>query len=89
MKQKLLSKLLLPGFLLAAVAGPAWAAPRVKVLKLAVTNPTEQMRANENIVLSVAELKRIAPDFKPGAVIVTTSDATTPDEDARTLQATQ
>src|SRR5207302_4227750 len=62
------------------------AAPRVKVLKLSVTNPTDQLRLHENIVLSVAELKRIAPDFKAGDAIVTTSDASTMEEDARTLQ---
>src|SRR5207302_9008047 len=62
------------------------AAPRVKVLKLSVTNPTDQLRLHENIVLSVAELKRIAPDFKAGDVIVTTSDASTLEADARTLQ---
>src|SRR5216684_846113 len=64
----------------------AVATPRIKVVKLAVTNPTEQERAHENIVVSVADLKRIAPDFKAGDAIVTTSDASTLEEDARTLQ---
>ncbi|HKO96778.1 MAG TPA: DUF4861 family protein [Pyrinomonadaceae bacterium] len=67
--------------------GSAVAAPRIKVLKLAVTNPTDLARAHENIVISVADLKRIAPDFKAGDAIVTTSDAATIEEDARTLQA--
>lgn len=62
------------------------AAPRIKVVKLAVTNPTDQERAHENVVISVAELKRIAPDFKAGDCIVTTSDAATLEEDARTWQ---
>src|SRR2546426_4496280 len=62
------------------------AAPRVKVLKLSVTNPTDQPRLHENIVLSVAALKRIASDFKAGDAIVTTSDAATLEEDARILQ---
>jgi unsaturated chondroitin disaccharide hydrolase len=70
--------------LLLAAALPAWAAPRIKVLKLSVTNPTDELRQHENIVVSVAELKRIAPDFKAGDVIVTTSDAATLEEDART-----
>src|SRR5438128_5295265 len=60
--------------------------PRVKVLKLSVTNPTDEERLHENIVVSVAELKKIAPDFKAGDAIVTTSDAATLEEDARTLQ---
>ncbi len=67
-------------------AGPVWAAPRIKVLKLSITNPTDELRLHENIVLSVAELKRIAPDFKAGDAIVTTSEAATLEEDARTLQ---
>src|SRR5260370_41965633 len=64
----------------------AFAAPRVKVLKLSITNPTDEARLHENIVVAVAELKKIAPDFKAGDVIVTTSDASTLEEDARTLQ---
>jgi len=62
------------------------AAPRIKVIKLSVTNPTAETRAAENIVVSIAELKRIAPDFKPAAVIVTTSNASTIDEDTNTPQ---
>jgi unsaturated chondroitin disaccharide hydrolase len=64
----------------------AEAKPRIKVLKVSITNPTSEARPNEDIVLSVAELKRIAPDFKAGDVIVTTSDAATLEADARTLQ---
>jgi unsaturated chondroitin disaccharide hydrolase len=55
-------------------------------VKVSITNPTDQIRLHENIVLSVADLKRVAPDFKAGDVIVTTSDASTLEEDARTLQ---
>src|SRR5712692_2147730 len=65
---------------------PAFAAPRVKVLKLSITNPTDEARLHENIVVTVAQLKKIAPDFKAGDVIVTTSDAATLEEDARMLQ---
>src|SRR2546422_2369812 len=71
------------------LAGRVWAAPRIKVLKLSITNPTDQARLHENIVLSVADLKHIAPDFKAGDVIVTTSDAATLEDDARTLQTTE
>src|SRR3989475_11591739 len=62
------------------------ATPRIKVVKLAVTNPTDELRLHENIVVNIADLKRIAPDFKAGDAIVTTSDAATLEEDARTLQ---
>jgi unsaturated chondroitin disaccharide hydrolase len=85
MSKNILLGLLLSGLWLCG-AGPAVATPRIKVIKLAVTNPTDELRLHENIVLSVAELKRIAPDFKAGDVIVTTSEATTLAEDARTLQ---
>lgn len=69
-----------------AAAAPAAATPRIKVLKLSITNPSGETRAHENIVVRVADLKRIAPDFKAGDAIVTTSDAATLDEDANTLQ---
>jgi len=65
------------------------AASRIKVIKLAVTNPTSENRPAEDIVLSVAELKRIAEDFKAGDAIVTTSNAATLEEDARTLETTE
>jgi unsaturated chondroitin disaccharide hydrolase len=83
-----LSKLFLLAFLL-AVAITAQGASRIKVIKLAVTNLTERAREHENIVVSVAELKRIAPDFNASAVVLTVSDAANVDEDARTLQATE
>jgi unsaturated chondroitin disaccharide hydrolase len=59
------------------------------VVKLSVTNPTDDLRLHENVVVSVAELKRIAPDFKAGDIVVTTSDASTLAEDAQTLQTTE
>src|ERR1700722_18453182 len=73
-------------FLVAVLATLAVAEPRVKVIKVAITNPSDAPRNGEDIVLSVADLKRIAPDFKPASVIVTTSDASTLEEDARTLE---
>src|SRR2546427_9121666 len=85
MRKPVLASLLFLGFWLCGDA-PASATPRIKVIKLSITNPTDQARLHENIVLSVADLKHIAPDFKAGDVIVTTSDASTLEEDARTLQ---
>jgi unsaturated chondroitin disaccharide hydrolase len=73
--------------LFAAVS--AFGAPRIKVLKIAVTNTTDELRLAEDIVVSVAELKRVASDFRAGDAIVTTSDAATINEDARTLQTTE
>ena len=88
MSKNILPSLLLFGLLLFS-AGSSVATPRIKVLKLAVTNPTDELRLHENIVVSVAELKRVAPDFKASDVIVTTSDAATLEEDARTIQTTE
>ncbi|PYT03936.1 MAG: hypothetical protein DMF65_03145, partial [Acidobacteria bacterium] len=82
-------KLLSLSLLLASATHAAWAAPRVKVLKLAVSNPTDDARERENVVVSVAELKRVAPDFRAGDCVVTTSDAGVLEEDARTLQTTE
>jgi len=58
-------------------------------LKLAVTNPTDEERAHENVVVRIADLKRIAPDFRASDCIVTTSDAATLADDARTVQVTE
>src|SRR5437763_8186955 len=82
-------KLLSLSLLLASATHAAWAAPRLKVLKLAVSNPTDETRARENVVVSVAELKRVAPDFRAGDCVVTASDAGVLEEDARTLQTTE
>lgn len=69
---------------LALAAAFAVAAPRVKVLKIAVTNPGTTMRAAQNVTVPVAALKRIAPDFAAGTVIVTATDAATLEQDAAT-----
>jgi unsaturated chondroitin disaccharide hydrolase len=75
--------------ILVACASLAPAASRIKVIKLSVTNPTGNERSAENVVVNVADLRRIAPDFKPAAVIVTSTDAATIEEDARSLQTTE
>jgi unsaturated chondroitin disaccharide hydrolase len=86
---KSIERLLLVVTILAAGSLWASAASRIKVIKLSVTNPTSDNRPAENIVVNVGELRRIAPDFKPAAVIITTSDAATLEEDTRTLQTTE
>src|SRR5258708_2478519 len=87
---KLLTRhlLLLVGALSLALvsAAPSLAKPRIKVIKLSVTNPSDEPRLQQDIVVNIADLKKIAPDFTPSDDIVTTSDAATVDEDARTLQ---
>src|ERR1039458_4614000 len=60
-----------------------YAGPRIKVIKVAVSNPTATARPAENVVLRVLDLLKIAPDFKAGSAIVTATDASTLEEDAR------
>ena len=68
---------------------PAQAADKIKSIKIAVQNPSDAARPASDIVIPIAELKKIAPDFTPGAVIVTTSDAATLAEDAAVLATTE
>jgi unsaturated chondroitin disaccharide hydrolase len=70
-------------------AATAVAEPRIRTLKLRVTNPSSEARPAENIVVSVADLKRVAPDFKPFPIVVTHTKAATIEEDAAVLQATE
>src|ERR1700679_1594587 len=71
----------------AAFGAPAQAQSHIKVIKISITNPSELQRNAEDVVLSIAALKKIASDFAPAAVIVTTSNAATIVEDAATLEA--
>ncbi len=75
--------------IMAACSSWASGASPIKVIKLSVTNPTSNRRPAENVVVNVADLRRIAPDFKPAAVIITTSDAATLDDDAKKLPTTE
>jgi hypothetical protein len=86
---RLFKKLLWLCLFASATMPAASSAPHIKTLKLALTNPTGESRAHENVVVSVAELKRIAPDFRAVACVLTTSEASTLEEDARTLQTTE
>jgi len=76
------------GLLLFAAAFTLAGTPRVKVLKLAVTNATSQPRPAEDIVIRIADLATVAPDLR-GPVIVTTSDAATLAEDSGVLQTSE
>ncbi len=77
-------------FLLVAIScafsSPVWAHSSIKGIKVAVTNPSSDARLSSDVVMSVAEIRKIAPDFKPGAAIVTATEAATLEEDAATLQ---
>src|SRR5256885_2764125 len=69
------------------VACPIWAEPHLKSIKIAITNPTDQNRPAENIVLAVSDLRKVAPDIYIGSHIVTATDASTLAEDAAVLRA--
>src|SRR5437660_117368 len=73
-------------FTLSAIQS-SYAEPHLKSIKIAVTNPSDQNRPAENIVLSVAELRKIAPDIYIGSHIVTATDASPVAEDAAVLHA--
>jgi hypothetical protein len=68
------------------LAGPACGAQQIKNIKVVVSNPSSTARSAADIVIPIAEIRRGAPDFKPGALIVTVSDASTLEEDAAVLQ---
>ncbi|HVB35889.1 MAG TPA: DUF4861 family protein [Candidatus Acidoferrales bacterium] len=70
-------------------AGSAWAAPQLKSIKIAVTNPTGQDRPATDVTLSVADLRKVAPDFYAGSQIVTATDASTLEQDAAAIQAAE
>jgi unsaturated chondroitin disaccharide hydrolase len=70
-----------------AGAAPALASPHIKTVKFSVTNPTDTARDAEPVVISIADIKRIAPDFNGGLVVVTVTDTSSIDEDAAVLHA--
>lgn len=67
----------------------AWAGPHLRSIKIAITNSTAQDRPATDIVLSVIELRKIAPDFYAGSQIVTATDAQTLEDDTAVLKATE
>ena len=66
-----------------------WSEPHLKCLKAAVTNPTDQNRPAEDVVISIPELRKIAPDFYAGSQIVTATDASTVEDDENVLHASE
>lgn len=67
----------------------ASAAQQVKNIKLVVKNPVAKQQAGAHIIVDVKDLQRIAPDFRAAPIVITTSDAATLEEDARTPYATE
>ncbi|HXP40749.1 MAG TPA: DUF4861 family protein, partial [Candidatus Acidoferrales bacterium] len=83
MHKKFLTALWIIPFLCAL---PAQGAQKIKNIKVAVSNPSDHPRNAADIVIPIVQIRTIAPDFTPGALIVTASDASTPEQDASILQ---
>lgn len=64
----------------------AQGAQQIKNIKIAISNPSDHARAAADIVIPIAQLRKVAPDVTPGAMIVTLSDASTLEQDASVLQ---
>src|SRR5258708_20610428 len=67
-------------------AASAQGGPQIKNIKVAISNPGSHPRKAADIVISIAQIRKVAPDFTPGATIVTASDASTLEQDASLLQ---
>src|SRR5260370_2954638 len=67
-------------------AASAQGGPQIKNIKVAISNPGSHPRKAADIVISIAQIRKVAPDFTPGATIVTASDASTLEQDAALLQ---
>src|SRR6266481_143612 len=70
----------------ALCSASAQGAPQIKNIKIAISNPGDHARKAADIVIPIAQLRKIAPDFTPGSMIVTASDASTLERDASVLQ---
>src|SRR5258708_32370096 len=73
----------------ALCSASAQGAPQIKNIKIAISNPGDHARKDADIVIPIAQLRKIAPDFTPGSMIVTTRDATTLAPNASLLQTTE
>jgi hypothetical protein len=54
----------------------------IKAVKIAVENPTNSPRVAADVVLSIPDLRKVAPDFTPGSALVTCTSAATLEQDA-------
>ena len=72
--------------LLPPLCASAHAGQQIKNIKVAVSNPGSDARRAADIIIPIAEIRKVAPDFKPGAEIVTATHASTLEEDQSVLQ---
>jgi len=80
-----ISRFLLAG-LLCMFPGLAGGRQNIKSIKVAITNPSPDARPGADVVIPIAEIRKVAPDFTPGSIVVAASDAATLEQDAATLQ---
>jgi unsaturated chondroitin disaccharide hydrolase len=62
------------------------AGQQIKNIKLVVSNPSSSARRAADLIIPIAEISKVAPDFKPGAAIVTATNASTLEQDASVLE---
>src|SRR5215472_12387321 len=67
----------------------ASANPRLLGIKVSVTNPSAEVRRFEPVVIPISALRKVAPDLRAGALLVTVTHTGTVQQDAETLQATE
>jgi unsaturated chondroitin disaccharide hydrolase len=67
----------------------AHAASHLLSIKVSVTNPSAEERRAAPVVIPIAELRKVAPDLRAGALIVTVTHTRSLEQDAATLQATE
>ncbi len=67
-------------FLLLFAATNGWAAEKIKSVTVTVENPANVARIAADVVVSIQELRKTAPDFTAGAVRVTSAASDSPKE---------
>ncbi|HTG29679.1 MAG TPA: hypothetical protein VK818_15780, partial [Methylomirabilota bacterium] len=66
MRKRFLAMLwIFPAFCMTSTQG----APQIKNIKIAVSNPSDHTRKAADIVIPVKQIRKVAPDFTPGAMI--------------------
>src|SRR5215467_440740 len=58
-------------------------------IKVSITNPSAEERRAAPVVISISDLRKVAPDLRPGALIVTVTHTQSLEQDATALQATE
>src|ERR1700741_5042154 len=67
----------------------ALAKPALLGIKVSVTNPSDQERRREQVVIPISELKKIAPNLRAGSLIVTSTKSATVQQDAAIMEAAE